>query len=110
MSYDPNKSQINEDTLAAFLQDELQAELTSVSGVGPASKELLLHEGIHTTFQLLGKYCSFVGENKAMTPQNRMFYWFKSIGISAHRNTIITALSEKTSILLPELDTYVSSE
>jgi len=109
MAYDPNKSQINEDTLATFLQGELEAELTSLPGLGPASKQLLLHEGIHTTFQLVGKYCSFVGENKAMTPQDRMFYWFKSIGISSHRNTIINAISEKISIMLPEIDTYVKS-
>ena len=104
MAYDPNKSQINEDTLAAFLQDEIQAELTSLPGVGPASKQLLIHEGIHTTFQLLGKYCSFVGGNKAMTPQDRMFFWLKSIGIASHRNTIINAISEKMSIMMPELD------
>ena len=43
--YNPNKSMVSADTLASFLQSEIQEDLTSVPGIGPATVKALHEEG-----------------------------------------------------------------
>ena len=95
MSFDPNKSQINESTLAEFLRSELSKDLTTIPGIGQTTADTLQKEGIATSHQLLGFFlmlnCNVYN----------LYGTLKSMGIKANKNTIVHALATKTDILLP---------
>lgn len=51
-----SRSQIGEDTIAAFLANDVEADLESVPGVGPANRDALQKAGYMTTAALLGLF------------------------------------------------------
>mmetsp|Transcript_10588 Transcript_10588/g.15872 ORF Transcript_10588/g.15872 Transcript_10588/m.15872 type:complete len:127 (+) Transcript_10588:83-463(+) len=105
--FDPNRSQVGEDKLAAFLQAEVSEEISSVPGIGPRAKELLAKEvegdqAITTTYQLIGKFLTLKGQG--MTPAehcNAMWHWLKLRGVSSHRAGIVLCLAEKVNLFMP---------
>lgn len=102
--YDANKSQVSTDSLAEFVEKELEQDINSVPGIGQATGDKLIAEGIDTTYQLLGQFLSLKGSN--MTSQehcDKMWYWLKEIGVNTYRSGIIQCLSEKCEIMMPYL-------
>lgn len=105
-AYDPSKTGISSDTLAAFVSGEVEGPLTQVPGVGPAAVSKLNAAGIYTTFQLIGKFLSFKGvgsRGSARAICDALFHYLAEIGITSHRNSIVQALAEKLNTLFPGL-------
>jgi hypothetical protein len=55
-AYDPAKSQVSADALAAFIASDIEGPLTQVPGLGRSAVDKLVDVGITNTFQLLGKF------------------------------------------------------
>ena len=90
--------------MAEFVEKEFEQDISSVPGIGKATSDKLMEAGIHTTYQLLGRFLSFKGSN--MTPQehcDEMWYWLKEIGVNTYRSGIIQCLAEKCEIMMPTL-------
>jgi len=77
-TYDPKKTNINEDKLADWLRDKITGDLEEVPGIGPANKALLEGVSITNTFQLIGKYLTFK-EGTVQNHQDSMYAWLKDI-------------------------------
>jgi len=54
----PSLRQVSADSLAKFLEDEIDEEITSVPGIGPAAAKSLKagDDGVATTYQLFGRF------------------------------------------------------
>lgn len=102
--FDPTKSRVSVDAMAAFLGSQISSDITSVPGVGPAAKQKLAAAGVHNTFQLLGKCLSLFGP-EAETTQGKhaddMWLYLESVGIKDYRSGIILALTEKLETMSP---------
>ena len=62
-NFDVNRSQVNDDQLATFLRAEVEEDIQSVPGVGPAASKTLGassdgEAGVKTTYQLIGNFLS----------------------------------------------------
>jgi hypothetical protein len=104
MAYDPTRSRISENTLAAFLASDIEGELQTVPGIGPSAEEKLAKHGVTTTWQLIGNFLAC--KDKDMTVQEHhdaMWYFLQEVGVSSCRSGIVHALSEKCNILFPNM-------
>jgi hypothetical protein len=106
--FDPERSCLNTDTVAAFVDAPVQADITSVPGIGPASAALLaagdeVGERVQTTLQLLGKFLSFFAEGvDAQEACDAMWYWLQNKGVAGgHRAGIVLCLAEKLNRMIP---------
>jgi len=105
--FDPAKSQASPATLAKFLVDEIDEDVTSVPGIGPAAKKLLAtgsadDPAITTTYQLIGKFLMLRSEGMTSKEHcDAMFDWLCGKGIRAHRSGIVVAIAEKTNTMIP---------
>ncbi len=95
MAFDPQKSQINTETMSDFLRAELSLELTDVPGIGDKTKSTLVDNGIRTAHQLLGLFL-MLGSNP-----HALFDTLKSMNVSANKSTIVHALATKADVFLP---------
>lgn len=102
--FDPSKSRVSVDAMAAFLGSQLDSNVTSVPGVGPSAKEKLAAAGIHNTFQLLGK-CLMLFDPEAEVTKGKhadnMWHFLESVGINSYRSGITLALTEKLETMSP---------
>jgi len=102
--YDPNKSQVSDQKLATFLEDELSEDLLTIPGIGQKTAVKLQEEGIQTTYQLIGQFLTFKGAGESSQAHcDKMWHWFREIGINQYRSGIIYCLVEKCEILMPGL-------
>lgn len=110
MGYDPNRSRIAENTLNAFLAEDVGKEVKEVPFIGPKGAELLRAQGIHSYPELLAKYISLVvwdeGEDEATTvnvPATNQKFWhfIKSCGINTARSGIVNAINKKVAAMMP---------
>jgi len=106
--FDPARSCIGEDTLATFVDAPVQADITSVPGIGPKAAEALADsddaaERVTTTYQLLGKFLSFFGEGiGAQEACDGMWYWLEARNAcGGHRSGTVLSLAEKLNVMLP---------
>lgn len=100
--FDVHRSVINEDTLQAFVEDELKDDLQSVPGIGPAAAKVLSLGGVLSTHQLIGVYLSMYRPNTPLLQwQDAMWFWLKEKDIKAHRSGIVHALTLKLMVLFP---------
>jgi hypothetical protein len=93
-----------------FLQNELSPRLASVPGIGSFEIEKLQRAGIHTVYQLIGKYMSFL-----LSPQHGYLEfkaWLHTIDIlDKFTSTLITcALHDKLSSMFVVLDSSIMHE
>jgi Barrier to autointegration factor len=102
--FDLNKSRLSDDTLEKFLKASLNRDVTAVPGVGPANATILSEHNIYSAVQLLGQFMLLKEPGMSMGKHcDKMWFWLKSIGVTASRNNIVHAISEKAHVLLPEL-------
>lgn len=91
--YDPAASRMRADTLEDFLRAPLSGDLEEVPGVGKDTKLKLHAHGIMTTHQLIGVY---LREGSV----NAFYSWLQGVGVNAHRNTVVTCISHKTTTFM----------
>ena len=100
--FDPRRSSANPNALAVFIRSPIIKDLNSVPGVGEGNKKLLKKDGIHTTHQLIGKFLSLSEEDTdCIELCDKFYFWLQSIGVNSHRGPIVSAIGEKTMILVP---------
>lgn len=108
--FDPRRSNIAPSTLADFLKNDINEDITSVPGIGPAAAKSLAMVNpnlpgdypVETTFQLIGKFLSL--REKGMKPAdhaNAMWIWLQNKGIIAYRSGIVLAIAEKVNTMIP---------
>ncbi|KAJ8613952.1 hypothetical protein CTAYLR_008796 [Chrysophaeum taylorii] len=102
--FDPNKTRIQQDTLASFLRMPVSEDLSTVPGIGAKNKEILGSgdDKVLTVHQLLGKFLSFKGPDVTPTEHCDAFYhWLAAKGVNSHRNNIVLAVAEKVEVFIP---------
>ncbi len=86
-----------------FLTSQVNPDLKSVPGIGPAGEKLLVDAGITNTYQLIGKFLMCCSEKK--TPQEicQTFYEFlaEEVKLSSYRAGVVTAIAEKVNTMVP---------
>mmetsp|Transcript_20952 Transcript_20952/g.22760 ORF Transcript_20952/g.22760 Transcript_20952/m.22760 type:complete len:121 (+) Transcript_20952:109-471(+) len=112
-SYHPNRSRVGADAMSDFIRKPLSGDLKEVPGIAKATEAILKENGIHTTFQLLGKYLSLKEEGiEAVEHTDRFYFWLKSIKTpGGYRAGIVRSIAEKMNILFPGIydpDAYSS--
>jgi hypothetical protein len=107
--YDPNKSKVSQDKMADFLLADIDPDITSVPGIGPAAVRNLAESNITTTYQLIGQFLLLRGDNMGTQAHcDAFWYWLQEQGINAHRSGIIETIAEKVETMMPGL--YVKDE
>lgn len=86
--YDPNASRMRANTLEDFLRAPLTGCLQEVPGVGKDTETRLHQANVRTTQQLMGVYLQHADTNA-------FYHWLQSLGVRAHRNTVVRCVSEK---------------
>ena len=102
--YDPTKSMVSDNTLADFIDNDVQEDITTVPGIGSAAQAQLAsgEEPTATTYQLIGKFLSFRGTNVSSIEQcDALWYWLQAKGVASHRSTIVHAIGEKVNTMMP---------
>lgn len=101
--YHPENSKVTDNALAEFVRSPLSGNLLDVPGLGPATAELLKAEGVHTSFQLVGKFLSFKDANVDSLLLCETFYqWLCELNTpKGFRAGIVHALAEKINICFP---------
>ncbi len=93
------------DALAAFLASEVQEDVTSVPGIGPAAAKKLAEavegdQAITTTYQLIGKFLTLKGKGVSQAEHcDAMWFWLQARGLDSHRAGIVHSIAEKVSRL-----------
>ena len=78
----------------------------AVPGIGEKTEEKLNEVGIHTTYQLIGQFLMFKKMPDMTEQQIKDAFWFwlrDTAKINQYRSGIVYALSEKISILFPDI-------
>ena len=104
--YDPNKSQVNDHRLAEWLEAELSPDIQSVPGIGPQSAQKLAvgDDGVHPTYQLIGRFLTLKGANATSQEHcDALWFWLQAKGVHQYRSGIVQCLVEKLEIMMPEL-------
>ena len=98
--------------LAAFLDEEISEDLTSLPGVNQCTARILNMNGIENVYQLMGVFLTLKNNNETTQEHaDAMWYWLNDIfeeddseHIDKHwKSHLITALIEKMEIMIPEL-------
>lgn len=103
-TYDPERSNITDDTYIEFLRCNLTANLLKVPGIGKNTLKKLSSgdEPIKNTYQLVGKFLSLRNINDTTESHcNKFLNWLKSKGINIHCDAIVMSIAEKTNIWIP---------
>ena len=107
--FDVNKSVLSDESIAAFVDEPLSSDITTVPGIGEASAAQLATSDdpadvITTTHQLLGKFLSFFADGVSGAQAcDALWFYLQARNVRAHRSGIITALSEKLNAMVPGL-------
>jgi hypothetical protein len=78
--FDPNKSKVSDDELVRFLTSEINQDLKSVPGIGPAYCVKLAQvvqgdSAVETTYQLIGKFLAL--KSKGMSSKAHLdAFWY----------------------------------
>lgn len=95
-TYDPARSTVTEDRLAAFINLKLTGDLQEVPGIGPANEKVFREQDISTTFGLIGKFLMFKEEGvECVDHCDRFWLWLKAIGINSNRGSIVRSIAER---------------
>ena len=104
LKYDPARSRVAEDKLRDFIGAPIEADLTSVPGIGPATAANLAADGIQTTYQLIGKYLSFCSEGAdTQTVCDQFVEYLASMGVKGYRSGITECIAERVNVMIPGL-------
>jgi hypothetical protein len=107
--FDPNKSLINGDKLQDFLRSPLEPEITSIPGIGPKTAESMAEENITTSYQVIGKFLSLIGENTSTADACDEFWaWLSTHNVKGYRSGVTECIAEKVNMMIPGL--YSSDE
>ena len=111
--YNPAHSNVSPHVLQDFLNAPLEERLDSIPGIGPVNLQHLQSdvdshhlqiEGIHTTFQLIGKFLSFKGHGVGSVEHcDKFYYWLQAKGIQSARASIVQAIAERANIMIPSI-------
>jgi|MDSZ01.1.fsa_nt_gb hypothetical protein len=94
-AFNPQSSTLSATAVVNFLQTNIyEVDLKDIPGVGPKTIEVLEHNGIETTSQLLAQFLQFVGaDSDTRDVCNDFFLWLKEIGVTANRHNITFAMA-----------------
>jgi hypothetical protein len=103
--YDETKSSFSEDRLIEFLKAPWDASLGGVPGIGPAARAALQTSGIVTLFQLAGICMTLRAHGMTLDAwHQKVFTYLGSVGVKGRaRHDIVRAMSEKLTIVFPEM-------
>jgi hypothetical protein len=100
--YDPNKSKLRADTVAAFINAPITEDLLDIPGLGPKGVNALVRHEVTTTFQLIGIFFSLKAVNIDVRQHCDLFwFWLKNNGIRTHRSAIVMCIAEKVNTMCP---------
>ena len=88
--------------MCKFLQSERTDDLKSVPGIGEATERALNKLGVYTTYQLYAVYLSFKDKG-TNDMKNEFWRYLSDAGIDSHRSSVVQCVTEKMSLLFPEL-------
>ncbi|CAE7937814.1 unnamed protein product [Symbiodinium sp. KB8] len=96
-------SNISQATIREFIDADLEAELSSVPGIGPKSVQNLQAAGVKNTFNLVGKFLTLYDDAADTQDNCNAFYdWLGECGVaSAYKNSITRLIVEKVYVLMP---------
>lgn len=102
--YDPERSQVANDKLADFLNSKTEEDLVTIPGIGPASKAILIENGITTVHQLCGLFLAGC-DNGSSTKDRCNNFWQRlaNMSIASHRGAIVKAIAELLNTKFPGL-------
>ena len=95
---------VSTDSVVNWIRSPITGKLTQVPGIGEKSQKSLEENGISTTFQLIGKFLSFKGED--VTPNELVDKFFEYINEVMPKNKfkhcVVRAIAEKVDIMFGE--------
>jgi predicted flap endonuclease-1-like 5' DNA nuclease len=99
-TYDASASRLTDAALTLWMETEITGQLTEVPGVGDKTAEKLNDVGIHTTFQLFGKYLSLRGPGVDQQEHLNFFINFlEDAGCTkSYLNSQVQAVSERMNV------------
>ena len=102
-AYNPGQSQVRDDALANFIMAPITGDITEIPGVGPTSAAALAAAGVETSYQLIGKYLSFMEFGGDREVEIQAFYeWLKGTGTaSGSRAGVVHSIAEKLNVAFP---------
>ena len=105
MSYNPFKSTVTDETLVKFLQEDLNYDLLTVPGIGPAAKNILAQNHVRNSYQLLALFLNFIDsqEDNCVSHCGKFYDFLTEIGLKSNRHSITKSIAEKAAIFLPLL-------
>ena len=107
--YDPSRSLVGPDKLSDFLRSPLERKITSVPGIGKVVAASMAEEGITTSYQLVGKFLSIIGENTSTADACDEFWaWLSTHKVTGYRSGVTECIAEKVNVMIPGL--YSSDE
>ena len=105
MKLDNNKYMNNyndsicEDPIAYFIMSPIEEELISVPGIDDDSIKIFRENNINNTYQLIGLFLSFKGENQKAN--DKITKYLEKIGIEENIKLITTTVLQKIDMLMP---------
>ena len=105
--FDVNRSKVGAEALAIFLANEVNEDLTTVPGIGPAAASKLAEDvegdqSITTTHQLIGKFLTLKSKGISQKEHcDAMWFWLQGRKIDAFRAGIVRSVAEKCNIMIP---------
>ena len=100
--YDPQRSQVSDDTLTEWLETDLEEDLQQVPGVGTKAAEALRTAGVQTPYALIGQFLLLKESDMDSTAHCNAFWnWLNRVGVRSHRAGIVHCVAEKCNVFLP---------
>ena len=99
--FDPSKSLVKPDKLQDFLREEIVEDIQSVPGIGRVAAESMAEDGIHTTYQLIGKFLSFCDGSTTQQVCDNFWLWLSEHRVAGWRSGVTEAIAEKANMMIP---------
>lgn len=90
---------IHEDPIAYFIMSPIEEELISVPGIDDDSIKVFKENNINNTYQLIGLFLSFKGENQKTNDE--ITKYLEKIGIEENIKLITNTVLQKIDTLMP---------
>jgi len=95
-AFTPEKSRITEASLERWRNAEVNGELTQVPGVGEATAIALKKRGISNSYELMGRFMSYMGEEGLLTACTDFKQFLAECDTpSTFRDSVVLAIGEK---------------
>ena len=95
-------SGVSSDRLAEFIEGDVDSDIQSVPGIGPANAAKLAAAGTTNTHQLLGHFLTLKATDFSSQEHcDAFWFWLKQQGVNSSRSSIVLCIAEKANMMMP---------